>query len=104
MSVHSKQLGKSTSIGTSLVVLYTVPTGRRTIVKSVAVINTNGAAQRITMKFAGVYQTMHLAAATAAGESQEFQCWIVLNAGETLEISTGAATAYAIASGAELIL
>lgn len=104
MSVHSNQLGKSTAVGTSLVTLYTVPTGRRTILKSVAVINLNGAAVRIVMRLAGVYQTMHLAAATAAGESQEFSCWIVLNAGDKVEVSTSAATAYAIASGSELVL
>lgn len=107
MTVHSTQLGAHQTIGTGGVTIYTVPANKRAIVKSIWIRNTAGAAQ--TAAFAliltgGATITIFqpLAASPAAGSSLYLDLWVILNAGDALKITAGAASLDAIVSGTEL--
>ena len=109
MTVHSTQLGLALTIGTGGTTLYTVPAGKRTIVKSVVLQNLNAAAAQATIAiYNGATELaqwgVHLAAAGAAGDSNADQIWVVLNAGQRLKVFAGAASCSAVASGSELAL
>lgn len=109
MTVHSTQLGGGSYASGSYHSVYTVPAGKRTIVKGLWIRNTNAAAQVVaincdTVSFGNVYFYYHLAAAGSSGDSQYFDIWIVLNAGDVLKVGPGASNADVIAAGAELTL
>lgn len=109
MAVHSKRLGSSIAVGATDVTLYTVPSGKRTIVKGVQMQNLGATACRGTLKvYNGATQIMQYATPLAAvgsdGNSDTRQIWLVMNAGEALKCNCTAGTIVVCASGAELTL
>lgn len=87
--------------------VYTVPSGRITIVRSVRAVNTSGANALLTLGVNG------LAAANAviwalklrSGQHIEDDCWWVLEEGDTLQAKSSTATSLTLlVSGAELVL
>lgn len=107
-AIRSQQLGANVAV-VSRVLLYTVPTGKRTIVKSLLAQNLASAAIRVVFDFAAGstiygYFCMHPAAALSSGETVYQDTWIVLEPGDTIH-ATGASTGAAVVvSGAELTL
>lgn len=109
MAVHSTQLAANGNLVHSQVTLYTVPTGKRTIVKSAIVRNQAAAAQVVTLYvFSGGSEVAslnyHLAAAGSAGDTISDLTWFVINAGQQLRAIAGSSFAEIIVSGAELDL
>jgi hypothetical protein len=109
MTVRSKQLAVVDALTTSLITLYTVPTGYRTIVKEIVTTNTDSAARtNVFALFDGSTRLMlfilHLAASGAAGETVVQDLWLVLDEGQKLSAQTSGGTSRLIVSGAELFL
>lgn len=107
MTVHSTLLGHGASLAIGLHTLYTVPAGKRTIVKSITLYNHGAATNRVVLEATlggtdTVIADPILAAAGAAGDWLQIACWIVLNAGDALKLSGQSAVVDATASGAEL--
>lgn len=94
---------------TSRVLLYTVPTGKRTIVKSLLVQNNASATIRVIIDFTSGsttygYFCMHPAANASAGETVYQDTWIVLEPGDTIHAAAASTGAAVVISGAELTL
>ena len=109
MSVRSKQLGLGTSLGTGTHDLYTVPAGYRTIVKSLVLWNRFGTAQRVVVGILSGSTLLAdfvvvLAATSNAAETNVLQPWIVMEAGQKIQVAPQGGTVDAIVSGAELLL
>lgn len=109
MAVHSTQLGAHTGITTAGVTLYTVPAGKRTIVKSVCFQSHAAASQRVFIVFSSatagdIALGVTVGAIGSATESMNYECWVVLNAGDKLKVVPVSDNVDAIASGAELVL
>lgn len=108
MTVHSTQLGAHQAIPAALTTLYTVPALTRTIVKSLWLRNATAGAVtcEIALVLAGgatVAFFQPLAASPATGSSVYLNLWVVLNAGDKLQVSGAAGSGVdAIASGAAL--
>jgi hypothetical protein len=109
VTVHSTQLGAVQNAAIGLHTIYTVPSGKRTIVKSVWLRNTAAAAQTATIRFnlatgAIVQLFVPLAASPGAGSSVLLTPWVVLNVGDVFQLGASATGIDGIASGAELSL
>lgn len=107
MTVHSTQLGLELTFSTTHTTVYTVPAGKRTIVKSILIQNQTAAAGTVTI-WVQVGSTQlfainyHLTAAGSVGDSVTLAPWLVLNAGQSLVVATQAGSAGIAFSGAEL--
>lgn len=109
MAVHSAQLGRGQSLGVGPTTLYTVPAGKRAIVKSYWARN-HGTAQ--TSDFQLVISGgptldffVPLAATPAAGSTVFASIWVVLNPGDQIRWISGASQLTdVIVSGTELTL
>ena len=107
--VASLQLATHDALGGTVQTLYTVPTGKRTIVKSIVTTNLDSSA-RIVIFYVTVGSTeeasfnVHEAASGAAGDTVILAPWIVLEAGQSLKAQTTGGTSRVIVSGAELTL
>lgn len=109
MTVHSTRLGAIASAAIGAHNLYTVPAGKRTIVKQLTIYNHAAAANRVVWEMTAGGTTFVLLSATAgaagsATETVSLPCWIVLNAGDVLTVAPQGGVADATASGAELTL
>jgi hypothetical protein len=107
VSVHSNQLAATTGLGTTEITLYTVPTGKRTIVKSIVLLNTNAAANIVAIEVYNgatllAFMRFYLAIEATAGDTVNAQTWFVLNAGQTLKGIATKASASVLISGSEL--
>lgn len=107
MTVHSNQLGFGHALGVGTTTLYTCPSLKRTIVKSIVVENTNAATQRLIFQVKNGATTKvqwceHPAAGSAAGETVFRDLWVVLVAGDVLQVIVAAASVDVIVSGSEL--
>lgn len=109
MAVRTKQLATAHLTDVFEHTVYTVPAGYVTIVKSLVFQTSAAAAQRAvwsvvlgstTLFAAGV----SLAAAGANGESQVLLPYVVMSAGQKLDVTFGATGGWVLASGAELLL
>ncbi len=88
---------------------YTVPTGKRTIVKNIVAQNNNAAANRLQVQCKTgstiiVEFNIYGAALNASGDTTVTNPWLVLNAGDTLLMAVAANGFYVAISGAELDL
>lgn len=109
MSVASKQLALSELLGNSQQTLYNVPSGKRTIVKSIVVTNLDSTARVIifaikTGSTEDATFNINVAASPAAGHSVMTLPWIVLEVGQSLAAQTNGGTSRVIVSGTELTL
>jgi hypothetical protein len=107
VTVHSTQLGAHQNVGASYVTLYTVPAGKRTIVKSIWARNSNAAAQVAAVQLllasgADIFFFIPLAASPAAGSTLFMPLWVVLNQGDVIKYAAGGTNGDVIVSGAEL--
>ena len=107
MGVHSNQLGTAHNAGVGTTTLYTCPTGKRTIVKSIISENTNAATQRLIYQIKNgattkVQWAEHPASASAAGETVYRDLWVVMVPGDVLSVIIAAASLDVIVSGTEL--
>lgn len=109
---HQLYLGQGTSPTVNLVI-YTVPTGHRTIVKSVWVHNKSAQPGRLNIIIVrasdGQTEKLYDQPVLAAGSRAEVYPYWVLNEGDAIQIAstagTSTANAYAIlVSGVELVL
>lgn len=107
--VRSIQLyGGQGTVGSSALV-YTVPTGKRTILKSVVATNRNASACLVEVNaFDGSTQIMaldaYLAAAGTEADMLVLEPWAVLEEGQTVQLYVQRSTTYVVISGAELTL
>lgn len=103
-ALRATALYYGTVTGTSVVNLYTVPTGKRAIVKAVTVQNQSagaGTLQLRTSTLATIWRWA-LQGYGTAGDHASDSFWIVLNAGETLQMQKNfTATLAVIVSGTE---
>jgi hypothetical protein len=109
MSVHSARLGYDSALGTTGVTLYTVPSGKRTIVKCITAFNATGSANRVLVigEVSGnnaFVEGLHLAAIGSDGESKTILPWHVLNAGDTIAAVADHSSVSVAVSGTELDL
>lgn len=107
MTTRSTQLGIDVGVGTTEVTLYTVPTGKRSIVKGLQMTNTNAAANFTAIEvYSGAtllgFWREYMAAGGVTGDSITKELWLVLNAGQALKAVSHAASVSVIVSGAEL--
>lgn len=109
MAVRSKQLAIGSYSSGSYATLYTVPTGYRTIIKSLWLRNTGAGSNTVHLNphsagGASPYFNVVLATAPGAGDSQFVSLWVVLEEGDTFKMEPVTYSVDAILSGAELLL
>ena len=109
MTVHSTRLGAGSALGTGPTTLYTVPSNKRTILKSLMVRNTSSSANGgyLEVAFSGgptIAWWVSVAADGSAGGSVQVDLWLVLNVGDVVKWASHAAGADVVISGAELSL
>lgn len=109
MTVHSTLLGKGAALSVALHTLYTVPTGKRTILKSITLWNNFAATNRVVVELtlSGVTVVVLdpvLASTGSAGDSIYQPFWTVMDAGDTVAVAPQSHPADATLSGAELTL
>jgi hypothetical protein len=109
VTVHSARLGAGVVTGAAVVTAYTVPAGKRTILKGVTAFNTNAAVNNLYIElFVGgalvAVWRVRCAATGNDGDSKSELPWIVLNVGDQIKVDCNAASMYYILSGAELDL
>lgn len=107
MAVHSTQLGANGAIGTGGYTIYTCPAGKRTIVKTIVLQNTAAASNRVGINLSlvgggSVLWHVTLGASASATESEVYDLWLVMNAGDSLRLTPAANSIEAVASGSEL--
>jgi hypothetical protein len=109
MTVHSTSLGHGASLSVALHTLYTVPTGKRSLVKWLTLYNHGASTNRVVVEvtLSGtdvVVADPILAAAGAANDYLQLALWIVLNAGDSLKVAPQSSTIDATANGAVFTL
>lgn len=109
MTVRSTQLGIANPVTTSGNNIYTVPSNTRTIVKSIYIENLHSAAQRIVISVkSGSTNLVQLVvtpgAVNSATETSFLNVWLVMNAGQVLNILPVLGNCEVVVSGAELPL
>lgn len=107
--VHSTRLGAVDSVTTSSTTAYTVPANVRSILKSITAANYSSSANTlyVTVKNGTTTLftvTVQCAAAPTVVETTYVLPWIVLNAGEHVELLATASRISASLSGTELQL
>ena len=107
MAAHSTQLAAAHVTSGTLTGVYTVPSGIRTILKSIVTFNdysgTNylqlvgyqGATELFQMR-------VYMAASGGAGDTQVVLPWVVMNVGQSIELAAAHSGVYVVLSGAEL--
>lgn len=109
MTVRSKQLGIANPVTTSGNNIYTVPASHRAIVKSIYIENLHSAAQRVVMSVkSGSTNLVQLVvtpgAVNSATETSFLNVWLVMEAGQVLNILPLLGNVECVVSGAELAL
>lgn len=86
--LRTTQLAELTISGTAITNIYTVPAGKRAILKSMNIMEVSGVGSDVQIRV-GSIQTIvrtHVNAYGGAGDSAQLFFWLVLNAGETLSV------------------
>jgi hypothetical protein len=109
VTVVSQSLATGQRTSTAATSIYTVPSGKRTILKSIVVNNGNAGANRIVVEILNggtVVAAMSLFAAAGGSNNDTpiLQPWVVLETGWTISILSTQQPYYYALSGAELIL
>jgi len=89
-ALRCTQLAAGSINTTTATTVYTVPTGKRAIIKFVTAMNTTNATRDLQMRLnsIGTIWHMQLAAYGSAGDEARVNFWVVLNAGDQLKLST----------------
>jgi hypothetical protein len=109
VSVHSARLGAGVINGSAVANPYTVPAGKRTILKSVCAFNTSASVNNLYIELivggvAIATWRVRCAATGSDGDSVVALPWIVFNVGETIRVDCNSASMYFVLSGTELDL
>jgi hypothetical protein len=103
-ALRSTQLWKGVVTSTTPTTVYTVPTGKRAIIKLVTAMNAGSATRDLQLRIGGLGTVYHwnLTAYGTGGDKATQAFWIVLNAGETIQLDlTVAGTVSVTISGSE---
>lgn len=106
MATRSTRLAAVSNIPLGAVTLYTVPSGRTTIVKDVTYSMVGGSAASINLQVSpagGSAISIHYDAAVTPPAVVRFQTWTVLESGDSLYVSFGNAGCAIYISGTELV-
>lgn len=106
---RSTSLYAGSITSSSTITLYTVPTGKRTIIKSIHVTSSYSSTQRIVFAINNgtsdlAYFTVYCAATGTSGDTQDLEGWWVIEEGWKINISVPHPNANAFISGSELDL
>lgn len=109
MTVHSTQLGAGHVVSATGVSFYVVPAGKRTIVKSIVAQNSAAGTNRLavlglTGGTAEWWLNAFFTASATQGDTVILSPWIVMNAGDEIEVAATSSGIYLVISGAELIV
>jgi hypothetical protein len=110
VTVRSSLLGTANVSDSSAHVLYTVPAGYRTIVKSIIVKGGATAASRAAFRLlrsgtALANFSAFMSAINTSGDTVFLLPWLVMNAGDSLDVTfSAAAGGWVAVSGTELLL
>jgi hypothetical protein len=109
VTVRSKQLGIANPVTTSGNNIYTCPASHRAIVKSIYLENLHSAAQRIVIGIKSgstvlAQMVVTPGAVNSATETAFLNVWMVLEAGQVLNILPLLGNCECVVSGAELAL
>jgi hypothetical protein len=88
------QLARGAATSSSYVTVYTVPAGRRVILKNLNLRNQSGAASNVQVNTTGVADLLAfpLTAGGTVGGNASIDMWVVLNAGDTIRIAVSSGT------------
>jgi hypothetical protein len=103
-ALRSTQLWKGVVSSTTVTTVYTVPAGKRAILKFVTVMNAGAATRDVQLRIGGLGTIAHwnLTAYGTGGDKATGTFWVVLNAGETIQVDlTVAGTVSMTISGSE---
>jgi hypothetical protein len=87
-------LARGVATSASYVTVYTVPAGRRVILKNLNLRNGSGVASNVQVNTTGVADLLNypLTAGGTIGGNASIPLWIVLNAGDTIRIAVTSGT------------
>jgi len=87
--LRATQAYQGTPTGTSPTTVYTVPTGKRFILKQVALQEISGVATDVQVRVGsiGTITRQHLASYGSGGDSAVLYYWLVLNAGDVIQLN-----------------
>lgn len=93
LRIHQLYSGRTSSTGS--VSVYTVPSGKRAVLRSINVYNVTGSGNRAFVSLSSGRNIFEitLAAANTAGGSVNQQVWLVLEPGDVIQIGNANATA-----------
>jgi hypothetical protein len=109
VTVHSTQLGHNVAVGVSEVTLYTVPTGKRALLKGYVICNTSSSANELALELYNgatllAFWREFLAIEETAGDTIIRTPWLVLDAGQALKAVAAHASVSVLLAGTELLL
>jgi hypothetical protein len=109
VTVHSTRLAAVGVHGAGSTLIYTVPAGKRAIVKSVVVANEAAAANHVSFSIVfgggtGGFFACQPTASPGAGDTVYLLPWIVMNPGDELHVTVAVNSASILVSGTELTL
>lgn len=87
--LRATQLAQTLVNGTSPTTVYTTPTGKRCILKSLVVQNYSGTGSDVQLRVGtlGTIMRLHVNAYGSGGDSVQAFYWLVLNPGEVIQIT-----------------
>lgn len=90
------QVGNGSISGTALTTIYTVPSGYRLILKHVVLLNASASICDVQLRVgsAGTVWRAHLLAYGNAGDAASLYFWIVVDAGQTVQLQRSNAGQY----------
>lgn len=104
-TLRATQFGSGLISGTSVINIYTVPTGKKAIVKNLVLTNVSASSCDVNVRVGafGTWFTQHLAAYGFAGASVSLSLWAVFNAGDVLQLQRGNAGQITFIMGGSLM-
>lgn len=87
--LRATQFAAGAITGTAVTNVYTVPVGKRIILKSIQLQEASGIATDVQIRLSGLgtIRLMKLTAYNSAGSTLENTVWIVFNAGQTIQLA-----------------
>jgi len=88
-ALRSAQLFLGSITSTTPTTVYTVPAGKRAVIKFVTLQNTTGSAKNVQMRLStlGTVWNWNLGAYGSGADAQQSSFWIVLNAGDYIQMN-----------------
>lgn len=104
LHVSTFWLGNVTSVNPTKTNLYTVPTGYRAVLRSIAARNLNGSASQSFYVFINgtIIHSELLTSGGSSGGSTDWLPWIVFDEGQTLQMAASTSTGFGVVAGGSL--